>query len=294
MIGMAIKSISHDHFMREAMLGRGRVRKVGEGRFGARQVIFDGGLKAVLKPKLHSTETYRGISRDTQYLREAAAYQLDWKLLHFDIIPPATLTMFQGQPASIAYWVSGLTATGVVPKVFNRKLDGWQDRVALFAAKVDVDALRKLCIFDLIVNNTDRHAKNCVFDPFVSRVWGIDHGLTFGRNFGYYYNVFHRFLFRNKLKLTSEERARLSGITHEQLIKALGRFLSPREIAETHLRLQWVLAQPDLGFKLISEGHDGKDAFPARAEWFRDQLKQGPRNRVMARVEAMGSPLLLA
>jgi len=144
------------------------------------------------------------------------------------------------------------------------------------------------------MNNTDRHAKNCVFDPFGKRVYAIDNGLAFGPALSKYYNVFHRFLFRHNLKLTSEERTRLASITPDQLLLALGRYLTRKEVLETFLRIRWVLGHPNLAFELLAEGREGKDEFPSRRKWFKDQLKTGQRNRVLARVEAMGAPLLQA
>ena len=165
--------------------------------------------------------------------------------------------------------------------MFNRQLENWGKRVALLASKVDVDALRKMCIFDLITNNTDRHARNCLFDPFTHKVWAIDNGLTFGRHFGFYYNVFHRFLFRHALSINSEERSRLESITEEQLQQALKRYLSPQEIWETHRRIQWVLDQPTLGFDTISRGRDGKDDFPPYKDWFAREAKKAAEGMLL-------------
>lgn len=282
------KSISHDDFMKTAMLQRGQVKKIGEGKFGARQVRFTNGLKATLKFKLHSNEKFHGVPKNTQHLREVAAYILDWKFLHFDLIPPTALTVYKKQQASIAYWVEGLVASQIVKGVFNKTRDDWKDRVALFASKVDADALRRSCILDLVINNTDRHAKNCLFDPFHKRVWCIDHGLAFAPYFKGYYSVFHRFLFRKKLFLEPAERTRLSSITHDALKQSLKRYLSAREIEETYFRIQWVLEQPNLAFESISGGKEGKTDFPSKEDWFKKQTKKGPRNRVIARVADMG------
>jgi hypothetical protein len=282
------KSVTHERFYTTVMTMAGKVKKIGEGKSGARQVIFDNGVKATLKPKLFSTGTFRGISKDTQHLREAAAYQLDRQVLHLDVVPPTALTMYEDSPASIQAWVVGVPATGVVQHVFNKKIDGQKDRLALFAAKVDTDWLRRIVLFDLIVNNVDRHAKNCLFDPFTKKVWAIDHGLCFGRYFQYYNNVFHRGMFRNRLELRPEERSRLEAITLAQLTKALQRYLPSQEIEETYWRIRWILAQPNLGYVALAPESTSKNDFPAHKAWFVQNMKKEPRNRVLAQLSRMG------
>lgn len=282
------KSVDHGDFMRTVMLRTGKVRPIGDGKFGARQVIFDNGTKACLKVQLHSNQKFHGITKDTQHMREVAAYQLDWKLLHFDLVPPTTLTIYEGKPASISSWVTGSTSAGIVERVFDKTQDDWKHRVALFATKVDVNALRRSCIMDLIINNTDRHAKNCLFDPFAKKVWCIDNGLAFGPYFKRYYNVFHRFLFRKNLTLKPDEADRLGRISLEDLRDVLTRYLRGREIEDVYLRLQWVLEQPNLAFEAISDGHEGKKDFPSKKAWFEQRMSKGPRNRVLAKITDMG------
>lgn len=43
--------------------------------------------------------------------------------------------------------------------------------------------VKRMAVFDLIVNNTDRKAGHCLRDE-VGHVWGIDHGLTFNLHSG--------------------------------------------------------------------------------------------------------------
>ena len=281
------KSVDHEKFMVTAMTQPGKVKKIGCGRFGARKVMFENGVQATLKPKLFSNEIFRGIPRDTQYLREAAAYQLDWKILHWNLVPPTTLTMYLGEPSSIQAWVTGFYAKEIVPQPFNHDSDGWKTRLALFSSKINADDLRKIVLFDLIINNTDRHAKNCLFDTFSDRVWAIDHGLAFGRYYTKYFNVFHREIFRKNLTLDKTERELLSSITQDQLTETLHRYLKSKEIADTYWRIQWMLAQENLGFIHVSNGNDDKDSFPTYEEWFK---RHPPReNKVLALVSSMSN-----
>jgi hypothetical protein len=282
------KSATHERFYTTVMTLPGKVKRLGVGRFGARQAVFDNGVKATLKPKLFSNEKFRGISRDTQYRREAAAYQLDRQVLKFGIVPPTTLTVYGTVPASIQAWAMGVTAAGIVPNVFNKNIDGWKERVARLGAKVDTEGLRKLIIFDLIVNNTDRHAKNCLFDSFTKRVWAIDNGLCFGRYLRFYNNVFHRYLYRKKLVLSPEEKTLLESITLEQLMKVLQRYLPAYDIEQTYWRVQWVLKHESLGYVDVAPDSDSKNDFPSYKQWFKLRMRKEPHNRVLARLEKMG------
>ena len=40
------------------------------------------------------------------------------------------------------------------------------------------EQVKRIAVFDLMVNNTDRKGGHCILDPG-GKVWGIDHGLTF-------------------------------------------------------------------------------------------------------------------
>lgn len=282
------KSTSHERFYSTVMTMPGRVKKIKEGRFGAREVVFDNGVKAVLKPKLFSNEKFRGIPKNTQYAREAAAYQFDRQIAQFGVTPPTTLTVYETLPSSIQSWVTGVPASGIVTNLFDKGKKDWKERIVKFASKVDIDKLRKLVILDLMMNNTDRHAKNCKFDTFSEEVWGIDNGLCFGRYFEYYNNVFHRYLFIKKLELLPDERRRLEAVTLDQIRKVLDRYLSKREIEETYWRVQWVLEQPNLGYERIAPDSESKNDFPSYKKWFATKMRKEPKNKILSRVAEMG------
>ncbi len=93
-------AVSHETFFATVLTESGKVRPVGEGQDGARRVSFPNGIEAVLKPKLFGTEGAFGIAPESQYRREAAAYQYDRQLLGWGIVPPATLTVYRGTPYS--------------------------------------------------------------------------------------------------------------------------------------------------------------------------------------------------
>jgi uncharacterized repeat protein (TIGR03843 family) len=48
-----------------------------------------------------------------------------------------------------------------------------------FTFEIDVTTqLRKMALFDYLINNADRKGGHCLLDP-KNHLWGIDHGLTF-------------------------------------------------------------------------------------------------------------------
>lgn len=90
----------------------------------------------------------------TLYRREIAAWLLD-SLLGWSIVPPTVET-------------SGVYGVGSLQLFID----------AVVEAEVDIERLRRMALFDVIVNNADRKADHCLPAPD-GRLWGIDHGLTF-------------------------------------------------------------------------------------------------------------------
>lgn len=96
----------------------------------------------------------------TLYLREYAAYLTsDW--LGWDLVPRTALRTGPYGPGTVQEFVP---AEGP-PHVY-----------ALGPA--EADQLRRLVVFDLLVNNADRKPAHC-FKGRGRKVWAIDHGLTF-------------------------------------------------------------------------------------------------------------------
>ena len=97
------------------------------------------------------------------YRREVAAYELS-EALGWDLVPE---TVIARRPAG----------RGLGPAVRRRRL-----RAALLHAATRTsahhDALRAICAFDLLANNTDRKSGHCLLGED-GRIWAIDHGLCF-------------------------------------------------------------------------------------------------------------------
>lgn len=91
----------------------------------------------------------------------------------------------------VAAWVlSDLLGWGVVPETVLRHgplgegsvqrfvpADFAQHYFTLFQDATHHDALRTICAFDLVANNTDRKSGHCLWAD--GRIWGIDNGLCF-------------------------------------------------------------------------------------------------------------------
>lgn len=115
--------------------------------------------------------------------REVAAHDLS-ESLGFGVVP---LTLWSDGPAgegSVQAWVDGGIAD-LVDLLRPEQLDeSWLPVVAgvdehdkpIFLAHRDDPRLRAMCLFDLIINNSDRKAGHIIADG--DRIQGVDHGVS--------------------------------------------------------------------------------------------------------------------
>lgn len=115
--------------------------------------------------------------------REVAAHDLS-EALGFGVVP---LTLWHDGPAgegSLQAWIDG-EITDTVDLVRPEQLDEtWlpvvsgvdeRDRPILLAHRDD-PRLRAMCLFDLVINNSDRKAGHIIADG--DRLFGVDHGVS--------------------------------------------------------------------------------------------------------------------
>lgn len=115
--------------------------------------------------------------------REVAAHDLS-ETLGFGVVP---LTLWHDGPAgegSVQAWVDG-EVTDTVDLVRPEQLDEtWlpvvtgvdqRDRPIVLAHRND-PRLRAMCLFDLVINNSDRKAGHIIGDG--DRLFGVDHGVS--------------------------------------------------------------------------------------------------------------------
>ncbi|MDP9389578.1 MAG: SCO1664 family protein [Actinomycetota bacterium] len=118
-------------------------------------------LPAIYKP--HRGERRLWDFPDGLYLREVAAYRLSEEL-GWGVVPE-TVARDDGPlgPGSFQRFVTA---------DFSEHYFTLLERPELH------DALRTICVFDLVANNADRKAGHCLLDD-AGRVWAIDNGLCF-------------------------------------------------------------------------------------------------------------------
>ncbi len=96
------------------------------------------------------------------YRREVAMFRLS-NTLGFRVVPPTTL-------------VEGPLGEGSIQAFVNADFE--QHYFTQYEAKIAIPDLQKLCVLDLIANNTDRKSGHCLLAGD-GHVYGIDHGLAF-------------------------------------------------------------------------------------------------------------------
>ncbi len=99
---------------------------------------------------------------DGLYKREVAMYELSDQL-GFEVVPPTLLVDSELGPGSLQAFVNAHFS---------------EHYFTMMETGVGGDDLRRLCVLDLIANNTDRKAGHCLLGGD-GHVYGIDHGLAF-------------------------------------------------------------------------------------------------------------------
>ena len=118
-----------------------------------------GTVLAVYKPKAGEIPLW-DFPEGTLYLREYAAFLVS-EALHWSLVPPTTIREGPYGIGSVQLYVDA------DPDVHYFNLDAKHR-----------SALRRIALFDHVVNNADRKAGHCLEDRN-GRLWAVDHGLTF-------------------------------------------------------------------------------------------------------------------
>lgn len=100
----------------------------------------------------------------TLCLREYASF-LTSQALGWQLVPPTALRTLNYGLGTLQFFIAHDP---------NIHYFTWDEEL-----KAELDPqLRRLCLFDLIVNNADRKGGHCLLDA-ENHLWGIDHGITF-------------------------------------------------------------------------------------------------------------------
>jgi uncharacterized repeat protein (TIGR03843 family) len=154
--------------------------------------------------------------------REVAAYEVS-AATGWSVVPPTVYREGPAGPGMVQLWID-------VDDTVN---------IARFMRRSDVAQLRRIAVFDAVINNADRKGGHLLPAPD-GHVWGVDHGVTFNTE--------------EKLRtvlwqwagdaLTDEARdvlLRLSGELDGALGERLAELLTGREVRRTKLRVQRLL-----------------------------------------------------
>ena len=119
--------------------------------------------------------------------REVAAYAVS-EALRWDVVPPTVLRgdapagtgMLQAwREPDVAQDPVDLVRAGATPKGYLHVLDAYdQDDKPVSLVHEDSEALRRMAVFDIVVNNADRKGGHVLAMPDGHR-HGVDHGLSF-------------------------------------------------------------------------------------------------------------------
>ena len=122
-------------------------------------------IAAVYKPESGETPLW-DFPTGTLYRREVAAYQLS-QLLGWPFVPPTVAREGPQGTGSLQLYV---------PHDRDSHFFEQREQAAL------VPQLQRIAVFDFVANNADRKGGHCLLDT-QGRIWGIDHGLCFHRDY---------------------------------------------------------------------------------------------------------------
>lgn len=151
--------------------------------------------------------------------REVAAYRLS-EAMGLRFVPPTVLR-------------DGPHGEGSVQLLVDA--DEEQHYFTLHESRADLhDAMRAICAFDVVANNTDRKSGHVVVDG-ASRVWGIDHGLCFAEEFKLRTVIWE---FGGE-EMADELRARVAAVA-ESVPLEVATLLEDGEVAAIRERARWL------------------------------------------------------
>jgi uncharacterized repeat protein (TIGR03843 family) len=159
-IGQSGATASLDLLARGDIDPKGRMPRASNATFLVEVRLQDAAALAVYKPERGERPLWDfppGLFR-----REAAAWELS-QSFGWGLVPPTIIREGPFGEGSLQLFVHA---------------DFRQHYFTLLEEPRHHDALRRICLFDLIANNTDRKSGHCLLGPD-SQVYAVDNGLTF-------------------------------------------------------------------------------------------------------------------
>ncbi|GAB3924846.1 hypothetical protein GCM10011575_04360 [Microlunatus endophyticus] len=229
----------------------GRLRQASNQTFLVKITNADGEVNAVYKP-IEGERPLWDFPEGTLGFREVAAYQVS-RLGGFDVVPVTVLADGPFGLGSLQTWVDSRPAevdqlVDLVP-VDKVPDTGWFPVVEGYAADdspiavihADDPRLRRMAVFDALVNNADRKGGHILANA--GRVFGVDHGICFHTE--------------NKLRtllwgwagepLTTDELRRIRTVS-DGAIDLLADLLSEEEIEALMLRAEGLITSGRLPY----------------------------------------------
>jgi hypothetical protein len=193
-------------------------------------VTLDVGQKApllgVYKPRRGEAPLW-DFPDGTLYKREFSAFLLS-EALGWRIVPPTVVR-------------DGPNGVGTVQLYMHHR----REEADYFALREPCARdVKRMAVFDLIVNNTDRKAGHCLRDE-VGYIWGIDHGLTFNLHSGLRTVIWDFGGERIAKRLVQAMRRVCEALeTQQEPVCGLYEWLAPEEIVALIERLRRLIANP--------------------------------------------------
>jgi uncharacterized repeat protein (TIGR03843 family) len=132
-------------------------------------------LVSLCSPKMRGHAIYKPLRGERPlwdfdpglYRREVAAYLLSESMgLH--LVPPTLIRQGPLGEGSLQWFVDA---------------DHQEHYFTIYEKRADLhEELRKMCVLDIVANNTDRKSGHCLLGRD-DQIWGIDHGLCFAADF---------------------------------------------------------------------------------------------------------------
>lgn len=163
----------------------GRILPASNSTFFCRLGPEDQDVRAVYKP-VSGERPLWDFADGTLAAREYAAWLVS-EALGWNVVPPTVLRDGSAGPGMVQLWCEAdpaqepvdLVPAGPVPAGMLHVLDAFdQDDRPIMLVHEDTPALRRMALFDIVVNNTDRKGGHVLAMPDGHR-FGVDHGVCF-------------------------------------------------------------------------------------------------------------------
>jgi uncharacterized repeat protein (TIGR03843 family) len=179
-----------------------------------------GDMLAIYKPRQGERPLW-DFHTGTLCQREVAAFQVS-EALGWEIVPDTVLR-------------DGVLGVGSV----QRFVDHDPEEHYFTLLESHAEELRRFCVFDIVINNTDRKGGHCLLGRD-GHVWGIDHGVTFHEHWKLR-TVIWEFAGERLSTVERDGLTCLLGALGGPLAAGLADLLSPTEIAATYARAEHLL-----------------------------------------------------